>query len=87
MGIEKTAQLVTVGVYRYIRHPIYSSLLFLAWGVFIKYVSWETACLTAIATFFLIMTAKREEAENICYFGEAYRDYMRQTKMFIPFFF
>ena len=36
IGIEKTTRLVTSGPYRYIRHPFYSSLLFLAWGIFSK---------------------------------------------------
>lgn len=39
------------------------------------------------ATGFLLATAKVEEAENIGYFGTAYRAYMKRTKMFIPFFF
>ena len=34
LGMEKTARLVTVGLFRYIRHPLYSSLLFLGWGIF-----------------------------------------------------
>ena len=32
LAFEKTSSLVTVGAYKYIRHPLYSSLLFLAWG-------------------------------------------------------
>ncbi len=32
VGIERTTELVTTGVYRYIRHPFHSSLLFLGWG-------------------------------------------------------
>lgn len=87
VGIEKTTELVTVGVYRYIRHPLYSSLLFLAWGVFFKHPSWVGVCLAAITTFFLVMTAKTEEVENIRFFGAAYQSYMKQTKMFIPFLF
>lgn len=87
IGIEKTTQLVTMGAYRYIRHPLYSSLLFLAWGVFFKQPSWVGVCLAVIATFFLTMTAKTEEAENIRFFGAAYQSYMKQTRMFIPFLF
>ena len=37
---EKTTRLVTTGVYRYIRHPLYGSLLWLTWGVFWKRPSW-----------------------------------------------
>ena len=87
VGIEKTTELVTVGAYRYIRHPLYSSLLFGAWGVFFKHPSWVGVCLAVITTFFLTMTAKIEEAENIRFFGAAYQSYMKQTKMFIPFLF
>jgi protein-S-isoprenylcysteine O-methyltransferase Ste14 len=85
IGIEKTTELVTSGLYRYIRHPFYSSLLFLGWGICFKQITWLTLLLAATATLFLIMTAKREEAENIAYFGEQYREYMQHTKMFIPF--
>jgi protein-S-isoprenylcysteine O-methyltransferase Ste14 len=31
------------------------------------------------------VTARIEEEEMIAKFGEAYRDYMKETKMFIPF--
>lgn len=85
IGIEKTTKLVQTGVYRYIRHPFYSSLLFLGWGIFFKQITWLSLLLGIVATLFLIMTAKREEIENIEYFGEKYREYMQDTKMFIPF--
>jgi len=87
MGIEKTTELVTVGAYRYIRHPMYSSFLFGAWGVYFKHYSWLSLMLACVTTFFAIMTAKREETENIQYFGDAYKNYIKHTKMFIPFFF
>jgi protein-S-isoprenylcysteine O-methyltransferase Ste14 len=87
LGFEKTAELVTTGVYRYIRHPLYSSLLLLAWGVFCKAPSWLGAVLVAVATACLIATARTEERENRRFFGPAYSGYMRQTRMFIPFLF
>jgi protein-S-isoprenylcysteine O-methyltransferase Ste14 len=85
VGIEKTTQLVTSGVYRYIRHPFYSSLLFLAWGIVFKRIIWYEILLAIAATIFLIITARKEEVENIEFFGEEYREYMQNTKMFIPF--
>jgi len=87
MDIEKTTELVTVGAYRYIRHPLYSSLLYGVWGVFFKNPSWPGFALTAITIFLMTMTAKVEEAENVSFFGNDYKDYMKQTKMFIPFLF
>lgn len=87
LGLEKTTALVTVGVFKYIRHPLYSSLLFLGWGVFFKDPSWLGSALVLTATIFLVATAKVEEAENIRFFGSDYQTYMKQTKMFIPFLF
>lgn len=87
MGIEKTTVLVTESIYRYIRHPIYGALLFLTWGVFFKQPTLITSALTLSATFFLFMTARKEEAENIEYFGAAYEYYMKKSKMFIPWLF
>jgi len=87
IGIENTTELVMVGAYRYIRHPFYSSLLFLAWGVFFKHPSNIGGSLAVIASFFLVLTAKVEEAENIHFFGDAYQGYMKETKMFIPYIF
>ncbi len=87
LGIEKTTELVTVGIYRYNRHPIYSSLLFLAWGAFFKHPSLAGLFLVMTATFFLMMTAKMEEAENVRFFGAAYQSYMKKTRMFIPLLF
>ena len=85
LGIEKTTELVTTGLYQYIRHPFYSSLLFLGWGILLKKVSWIGLVLASITTILLIITAKKEENENIEYFGEKYQEYMKQTKMFVPF--
>jgi len=87
IGIEKTSTLVTVGAYKYIRHPLYSSLLFLAWGIFLKRPSRPGLLLVLFSTLFLFLTARRDEAECLEYFGDAYRNYMRGTKRFIPFLF
>jgi len=83
--LEKTSVLVTSGIYQYIRHPLYGSLLFLAWGVFLKDLTWPSVCLITGATGCLVLTAKADEAECIRYFGSSYEDYMSHTKMFIPF--
>jgi protein-S-isoprenylcysteine O-methyltransferase Ste14 len=84
LGLEKTTKLVTTGLYRHIRHPMYSSLLFLAGGVFFKQLSWLGLALAAAATYCLVRTARLEEIENIQYFGAAYQDYKQRTRMFIP---
>jgi len=87
MNFEKTTQLVSDGVYRFIRHPLYSSLFLLNWGVFYKIPSLIGLILAVCATGFLIATAKADEGECIQVFGNAYIAYMNRTKMFIPFVF
>lgn len=86
-GFEDTTALVVVGIYKYIRHPLYSSLLFLAWGVFFKAPSIIGGILAVIASAFIVATARAEESEDLRKFGADYAEYTKATKMFIPFVF
>jgi len=87
LEFEKTTHLVTIGIYKYIRHPLYSSLLFLAWGVFFKDPSLLGLLFVFIASLSLLHTAKSDESECLGHFGSSYQTYMLRTKMFIPFLF
>lgn len=84
-GFEKTGQLVRTGIFAFIRHPMYAALLLLAWGIYFKGMNLWTTGLVAIATLTLWWTAKRDEAECQAFFGQAYADYMKTTKRFVPF--
>jgi protein-S-isoprenylcysteine O-methyltransferase Ste14 len=85
--LEATTVLVAVGAYRYIRHPLYASLLFLGWGAFLKDPTLLAGAITIAASAFLVATAKTEEKLNLEKFGSGYADYMNRTKMFIPLLF
>ena len=87
LSFEKTSTLVTTGIYRYIRHPLYSSLLLLAWGIFFKAPSGLGMVPAVGATVFLVLTARADETECIRFFCTEYQEYMNQTKMFIPYVF
>jgi protein-S-isoprenylcysteine O-methyltransferase Ste14 len=82
---EDTVNLVDTGIYKYIRHPMYSSLILLAVGTLLKNVTSIGIVLTILAILFIIVTAKIEERENIKFFGSAYKNYMDNTKMFLPY--
>ncbi len=84
LSFENTVHIVKVGLYRYIRHPMYSSLLFLGWGAFLKHITPLTIVLILLVSGLLITVARVEELENISFFGKAYESYMQRTKMFIP---
>lgn len=84
---EKTSKLIVSGIYKYIRHPMYSSLLLLTWGVYFKNTTILLLFIALLSTLFLIITARIEEKENIKFFSEDYKEYMKRSKMFIPFIF
>lgn len=85
LAFEKTTELVTTGIFRYIRHPLYSSLLLLTWGIFFKLLSWPGLGMAIVSTLFLFFTARADEKECMRYFGASYKEYMQKTKKFIPF--
>jgi protein-S-isoprenylcysteine O-methyltransferase Ste14 len=83
-GFENTTRLVQSGIFAWIRHPLYASLLCLSWGVFFKLPDILGFTISLVASVFLYATAREEEKENLARFGEAYQGYMRGTKMFVP---
>jgi protein-S-isoprenylcysteine O-methyltransferase Ste14 len=84
---EKTTELIEAGFYKYIRHPMYGSLLFLTWGIFFKNINIEGFIFSTFSSIFLFITAKIDEKECKAYFGDIYANYMNRTKMFVPFVF
>jgi len=84
---EDTTTLITTGLYRFIRHPLYSSLIAFALGAFLKRPSLIGAVLVFLTVLGVYMTARIEEGHNLARFGREYQDYMERTKRFIPFLF
>ena len=88
LPFENTTTLVTTGVYRFVRHPLYASLLALAWCAYLKNpFALSSVALTLGVSGFLLATAIAEERENLVRFGAAYDDYMKRTRRFFPFLF
>jgi protein-S-isoprenylcysteine O-methyltransferase Ste14 len=84
-NIENTTILVKSGIYGLIRHPLYLSLFLLGIGVMLKDPNSWALIFGLIDFVGVYFTARIEEKEMIAKFGDAYRDYMKETKMFIPF--
>jgi protein-S-isoprenylcysteine O-methyltransferase Ste14 len=83
--MEETLDIVEAGVYRYIRHPLYGSLVLFVWGAFLKGLDVASGVLALVATAAFWMTARYEERFNLQRFGARYAEYMRRTRMFVPF--
>jgi protein-S-isoprenylcysteine O-methyltransferase Ste14 len=86
-NFENTSVIVKTGLYKYIRHPLYLSLLVGGTGAMMKNPATIQLLLGLLNLVSIWITARIEEDEMIAKFGEEYRMYMKETKMFIPFIF
>ncbi len=86
-AFEKTTELVSTGLFRYIRHPMYTSLLCLIWGLYLRQPQSLLLVVAVFGSLSCIAAALIEERENLEFFGDSYREYMHSTRRFIPFVF
>jgi protein-S-isoprenylcysteine O-methyltransferase Ste14 len=77
--------LVTDGVYRTIRHPMYAAILLFDVAQGLMLANW-LAGWSALAVFLLlyVIRAPREERMMADAFGDAYRNYMKRTGRLFP---
>ena len=83
-SFENTTALVKSGIYKYIRHPLYCSLFLLGSGIMFKDTGNLQLIIGAINLVAIYLTSRIEEKEMLSRFGDSYRQYMGETKMFIP---
>jgi protein-S-isoprenylcysteine O-methyltransferase Ste14 len=86
-NFENTSILVKTGLYKYIRHPLYLSVFLFGTGVMMKDPGILQLLLGTVNLIAICITARMEEKEMIARFGEEYCNYMKETKMFIPYLF
>ena len=86
VGTRKEHKLVRHGIYRWVRHPLYSvgTLLFLSFATIAD--SWFIAAMAVLAFILLAIRLPNEEAHLIKKFGDEYRQYMKTTGAFLPKF-
>ena len=84
--IEDKHQLITNGIYRYIRHPMYFGFLLLFFGYSLSFGS---IIITNTVTFclFLIFRNRMDIEESLLFseFGKEYQEYVERTKKLIPY--
>lgn len=85
VNFEDTSVLVKEGLYKYIRHPLYLSLFLFGSGVVLKDLAPIQIILGVVNALAVYFTSKIEEREMTVRFGDQYKVYMKETKMFIPF--
>ena len=79
-------RLIEAGPYRWIRHPMYTSMQTLVWSGVLPHLSPVTLAVGAITTFAVVVRIADEEKllrERI----PGYEEYAKRTKRFVPFVF
>ena len=79
---EKTERLITRGLYKLIRHPLYTFSLLFVW--FTPTMSRNSLTLYVGVTLYLFVGAYFEERKLLREYGEDYAEYKRKTPMMIP---
>jgi len=79
---EKSGTLVTRGLYRVVRHPLYTFGLLFIW--LSPTVSQNSLTVYVGATLYTLIGAYFEERKLLREFGEAYAKYKQNTPMLIP---
>lgn len=70
---------VTVGLYRYSRHPMYIASFFFFLGVSIATASWVFLVFTIVINVASLYSSRIEEQGCLRQYGDVYRDYMKRT--------
>lgn len=81
---RKEHKLVTTGIYRYIRHPLYTfgASMFVSFGMMAD--NWFIALLGILTFIVMAIRTPKEEANLVEKFGDEYRAYMKRTGRFLP---
>lgn len=85
LEMRSNHRLVQTGVYRFVRHPMYSSFFLLGLAQFLLLPNWIGGGAGLVGSLILyVFRFRREETMMIENFGDEYRVYMRQTKRLVP---
>lgn len=76
-------QLVTSGLYHYMRHPLYLGGLLAIW--LMPMMTWNLLALCIGSTLYILVGIRLEERKLLRQFGKKYADYRKRTPMLIPF--
>lgn len=83
--IKENAKLITTGAYRYVRHPMYLSVLLVMLAVSVTTITVENLILFEVLIYVLYLKARKEEELWKNRSDNEYEEYKKHTKMFIPF--
>lgn len=77
-------ELVTSGIYKYVRHPQYSGFIVIILGFLIQWPTIITIIMAPVLAIMYLRLSKKEEKVMIEEFGDEYLEYMGAVPRFIP---
>ena len=81
---ENKGEMVTTGIYSYIRHPQYLGFLMLTFGMNLEWTTFFTLLLYPVIVVLYYRLARSEEKYSIEIYGDKYKEYMKKVPMLIP---
>lgn len=81
---KKEHELITTGPYKFVRHPIYSSIILMFIGTYLYYGSLIVLIIILVVGTGYIIRIRKEEEIMTNLFGKKYIEYMKSTKRLIP---
>ena len=85
LELQSDHRLVTHGVYRMVRHPMYSSFLLFGLGQAMLLPNWLAGFSSLVAVALLCFVRVPHEEAMMCeHFGQDYQDYMKRTGSVVP---
>ncbi len=81
---QNSDNLVTDGIYRYVRHPQYTGFIMMILAFLIQWPTIITLIMTPILLIVYYRLALKEEKDMILNFEDEYREYMKQANRFFP---
>jgi protein-S-isoprenylcysteine O-methyltransferase Ste14 len=79
-----SAELVSTGLYRYIRHPQYTGFFLITLGMMFDWLTLPMLILWPLLMLLYVRLARKEEQDMEREFGAAYLEYKARTGMFFP---
>lgn len=85
--VKQKQELVTEGIYKYSRHPIYAGFLLMLVAVQVILHSWLWIMVVITIFPFIYLQSKKEESILARHFPKEYLRYLHSSKMFFPYIF
>jgi protein-S-isoprenylcysteine O-methyltransferase Ste14 len=82
---QRNHKLISHGPYRWVRHPMYTSLFLMGVGWLLLTANWSVGAPLVVSISFLVaVRVRHEEKVLIDLFGDEYITYMQNTGRFLP---